>query len=377
MARFNLRYAARVLELLGESAPDAYAALARRVGLGEHEAPAWVRAAESMYLPYDEELGIHPQDADFLDLQSWDFSATPSDKYPLLLHFHPLVIYRHQVLKQADVVLAMSLRNDQFSPEVRKRNFDYYDPITTGDSSLSACVQAAAAAQIGYGDLAVRLLPRGDVRRPRRPPRQHPRRSPRGVGRRCVGDCRLRVRRDVRDRHGDELRPQASRALRADDVPRSAPRLAHAHRARPRRLHRQRDRRRSGADPHDAGMDRADPEPAGQEARPGCWRRRRHRRVPMATAPTGSCSSRPASRCASPCAKATRTRSEFGVSGGSERLGAPFAEAAGDAARSWRGGPSPAHGPVRRRRRGPRCWSICQWRRRTGTRICSWWIVRS
>ena len=59
------------------------------------------------------------------------------------------------MLKQADVVLAMSLRNDQFSPEVRKRNFDYYDPITTGDSSLSACVQAMAAAQIGYGDLAV------------------------------------------------------------------------------------------------------------------------------------------------------------------------------------------------------------------------------
>jgi alpha,alpha-trehalose phosphorylase len=155
MARFNLRYAARVLELLQESAPDAYAAIARRVDLGEDEAPAWVRAAESMYLPYDEELGIHPQDADFLDLQSWDFSATPSDKYPLLLHYHPLVIYRHQVLKQADVVLAMSLRNDQFSPEVRRRNFDYYDPITTGDSSLSACVQATAAAQIGYGDAAV------------------------------------------------------------------------------------------------------------------------------------------------------------------------------------------------------------------------------
>jgi alpha,alpha-trehalose phosphorylase len=155
MARFNLRYAARVLELLGESAPDAFAAIARRVELGDHETPAWVHAAESMYLPYDPKLGIHPQDADFLDLQPWAFDATPSEKYPLLLHFHPLVIYRHQVLKQADVVLAMSLRNDQFSPDVRKRNFDYYDPITTGDSSLSACVQAAAAAQIGYGDLAV------------------------------------------------------------------------------------------------------------------------------------------------------------------------------------------------------------------------------
>ena len=108
-----------------------------------------------MYLPYDEELGINPQDDTFLDLEPWDFANTPPDRYPLLLHFHPLVIYRHQVLKQADVVLAMVLRSDQFSLEQKRRNFDYYDPITTGDSSLSACVQAMAAAQIGYDDLAV------------------------------------------------------------------------------------------------------------------------------------------------------------------------------------------------------------------------------
>ena len=108
-----------------------------------------------MFLPYDEELGIHPQDDGFLELERWDFENTPPEKYPLLLHFHPLVIYRHQVLKQADVVLAMVLRSDQFSLEQKRRNFDYYDPITTGDSSLSACVQAMAAAQIGYDDLAV------------------------------------------------------------------------------------------------------------------------------------------------------------------------------------------------------------------------------
>ena len=213
MARFNLRYAARVLELLAESAPDAYAALARRVGLGEDEAPAWVQAAESMYLPYDDELGIHPQDADFLDLQAWDFDATPADKYPLLLHFHPLVIYRHQVLKQADVVLAMSLRNDQFSPEVRKRNFDYYDPITTGRLVAVGVRPGGGRRPDRLRRPRRRLLPRGAVRRPRRPPRQHPRRRPRGVGRRRVGDGGLRVRRDVRDRHGDELRSQAARPL--------------------------------------------------------------------------------------------------------------------------------------------------------------------
>ena len=155
MARFNMRYASRVLELLAEVAPDALNDLERRVELAPDEHDRWVRASESMFLPYDEELGIHPQDIDFLTRERWDFARTPKSMYPLLLHFHPLVIYRHQVLKQADVVLAMSLRKDQFPLGVRRRNFDYYDPITTGDSSLSACVQATAAAQIGYDNLAV------------------------------------------------------------------------------------------------------------------------------------------------------------------------------------------------------------------------------
>ena len=110
MARFNMRYAARVVELLEAWDSDAYAGLCRRVGLQPDETKAWTRAAEAMYLPYDEELGIHPQDDKFLECEPWDFAGTPADKYPLLLHFHPLVIYRHQVLKQADVVLAMVLR---------------------------------------------------------------------------------------------------------------------------------------------------------------------------------------------------------------------------------------------------------------------------
>ncbi len=155
MARFNMRYASRVVELLREFDGDAYESLVRRVQLAEGEPQRWAAAADSMYLPYDDALGIHPQDDNFLELERWDFENTPPDNYPLLLHYHPLVIYRHQVLKQADVVLAMALRSDQFSLDQRRRNFDYYDPITTGDSSLSACVQAMAAAQIGYDDLAL------------------------------------------------------------------------------------------------------------------------------------------------------------------------------------------------------------------------------
>jgi trehalose/maltose hydrolase-like predicted phosphorylase len=112
-------------------------------------------AADAMYIPYDAERGIHPQDANFLEKEVWDFAGTPKDRYPLLLHYHPLVIYRHQVIKQADVVLAMVLLSDEFSLEQKRRNFEYYDPLTTGDSSLSACVQAILASEIGYEDKAL------------------------------------------------------------------------------------------------------------------------------------------------------------------------------------------------------------------------------
>jgi len=154
MARFTMRYAARTVVLLREWNADAYASLIRKTGLTDDEISSWHRACDAMFVPYDTDLGIHPQDASFLERERWDFDGTPSEKHPLLLHFHPLVIYRHQVLKQADVVLAMFLRGQHFDVDEKRRNFDYYDPITTGDSSLSACVQSIVAAEVGYDDLA-------------------------------------------------------------------------------------------------------------------------------------------------------------------------------------------------------------------------------
>ena len=109
-----------------------------------------------MYVPYDEQLKIIPQDDSFLDRERWDFKNTPSDHYPLLLFYHPLNIYRKQVIKQADVVLAMFLLGDVFSTEAKRRNFEFYDPLTTGDSSLSSCIEAIIAAQIGDMEKAIR-----------------------------------------------------------------------------------------------------------------------------------------------------------------------------------------------------------------------------
>lgn len=149
MAQGNLRYAVETMEWLQEKDPNAFALVQSKTQLDLVEIEEWKTAADHMYIPIDERLGIHPQDDNFLDKEPWDFENTLPEKYPLLLSFHPLTIYRHQVIKQADVVLAMFLHGENFSLEQKKRNFEFYDPLTTGDSSLSSCIQSIIALEIG------------------------------------------------------------------------------------------------------------------------------------------------------------------------------------------------------------------------------------
>jgi len=155
MARYNLRFAARAVREMAEDEPEQYALMVDRLGLEAGEPDAWDHAAEAMHIPYSEALGIHPQDAVFLEREVWDLENTPAEQRPLLLHFHPLVIYRYQVLKQADVVLALYLQGNHFTAEEKLADFQYYDPLTTGDSTLSAVVQSILAAEVGYQDLAL------------------------------------------------------------------------------------------------------------------------------------------------------------------------------------------------------------------------------
>jgi alpha,alpha-trehalose phosphorylase len=156
MARENLRYAAQTVEALRTTESDAYKALVHKTALAPSEVATWLRAADNMYVPYDPKLKIIPQDDGFLEKEPWDFQNTPSDRYPLLLFYHPLNIYRKRVIKQADVVLAMFLLGEEFSEDAKKRNFEFYDPLTTGDSSLSSCVEAIIAAQTGDMEKAIR-----------------------------------------------------------------------------------------------------------------------------------------------------------------------------------------------------------------------------
>jgi alpha,alpha-trehalose phosphorylase len=155
MARENLRYAAETVERVRQERPDLFTALVHKTKLDASEIMEWKQAADRMYVPFDERLGITAQDDQFLEQKPWDFDRTPADKYPLLLYFHPLTIYRYQVIKQADLVLAMFLLGHEFTPELKRRNFAFYDPITTGDSSLSACIQSIMAAEVGEMDKAI------------------------------------------------------------------------------------------------------------------------------------------------------------------------------------------------------------------------------
>lgn len=158
MARDNMWYAASAVEQIKEEAPEKFEALVYKTKLNLSEVTDWRKAADTMFIPFDQRLGIHPQDDDFLDKETWNFERTPKEKYPLLLHYHPLTIYRQQVIKQADVVLAMFLLGDEFSHEQKKRNFDYYDPLTTGDSSLSVSIQSIVAMECGYMEKAREYL---------------------------------------------------------------------------------------------------------------------------------------------------------------------------------------------------------------------------
>ncbi len=106
LAQYNLKWAAKFYDLLEKAYPNELKVLSIKIGLEANEKEAMEKAAKAMYLPYDDELGINKQDDSFLQKKVWDFDNTPADKYPLLLHYHPLTIYRYQVIKQADTVLA-------------------------------------------------------------------------------------------------------------------------------------------------------------------------------------------------------------------------------------------------------------------------------
>ncbi|HIW96417.1 MAG TPA: glycoside hydrolase family 65 protein [Candidatus Corynebacterium gallistercoris] len=162
MAQYNLEVAEAVVRQMADERPKAYAELVKATGLTEEELTRWRKAVECMYIPFNEEVGVNPQDDQFLHRKVWDLDDPEAGpKRPLLLHYHPLTIYRYQILKQADVVLALYLQGQKFTTDVKRADYNYYDILTTGDSTLSAVVQSIMAAELGYKAKALEFFYRG------------------------------------------------------------------------------------------------------------------------------------------------------------------------------------------------------------------------
>lgn len=152
MTRHHLRFALEIATYLQTHHSERYKELCAQINLTDGELALWQRMADHMKVPFDDERQLHAQDDAFFDKPLWDFAHTPTSNYPLLLHYHPLVIYRHQVCKQPDVVLALLLLGNEFSAAEKRRDYDYYEAITTHDSSLSSCIFSIMASEVGYSE---------------------------------------------------------------------------------------------------------------------------------------------------------------------------------------------------------------------------------
>jgi alpha,alpha-trehalose phosphorylase len=158
MAQKHLRLAVSAAARVAEIAPEAWAALTAQMALGADELAAFTRTADAMHLPYDAARDLDAQDASFLDKPRWEAASIPPAELPLLLHYHPMTLYRHQVSKQADIVLGMVLGGEQVPIERKRRVFDHYEPITTHDSTLSAATYAILASEVGHEAEALRFF---------------------------------------------------------------------------------------------------------------------------------------------------------------------------------------------------------------------------
>lgn len=155
MAKYHMFWAHKIFHLLDtiqdRGIKTKAKALFERINLEVEEVDAMLKASEAMFLPYNAEMDMYEQDASFLSKPIWPDAF---DKRPLLLYYHPLQIYRHQVLKQADTILAHMLLESYVTEEQIKNAYLYYEKLTTHDSSLSSCIYGIMASRCGFNDKA-------------------------------------------------------------------------------------------------------------------------------------------------------------------------------------------------------------------------------
>ncbi len=156
LAQYNLNWAVKSVQMLKEMGLADH--VLNKTGVTDAELAAFTSAADAMNLPFDEKLGINPQDDSFLQKKMWEAHTVKEEETPLLLHYHPMYLYRHQICKQADTVLAHFILEDTQSLETIEKSFAYYERVTTHDSSLSTCIFSIVASKLGQVDKAYKYF---------------------------------------------------------------------------------------------------------------------------------------------------------------------------------------------------------------------------
>lgn len=158
MARENLLYAYNTANWMKKNNPQKFEGLSQRIGLDEEEPNLWKKAADLMYFPYIEDIGVYPQDDTYYYKKPIDITKIPKNDFSLLMHSHPLVIYRYRLSKQADLIMAIFLLRQKFTQEEKNRNFNFYETTTMHSSSLSPCIFSMVACDIGEYEKAYKYF---------------------------------------------------------------------------------------------------------------------------------------------------------------------------------------------------------------------------
>ncbi|NLL46955.1 MAG: glycoside hydrolase family 65 protein [Firmicutes bacterium] len=157
IAAWTLEYTLETLKHIEKKNPEAATEIRGRLQISRQELELWQDISNKMYYPIVEELGIFEQQDGFMDKELIPADQIPPHELPLNQHWSWDRILRSCFIKQADVLQGLFFLGDRYDLETKKRNFDFYEPLTVHESSLSPCVYSILAAEIGYQAKAYEL----------------------------------------------------------------------------------------------------------------------------------------------------------------------------------------------------------------------------
>ncbi|MBP7292646.1 MAG: family 65 glycosyl hydrolase [Bacteroides sp.] len=146
------------LEMIALEYPDEYARIRRKTSFDKEETYRWKEIIDNMYMPEDKELGIFVQHDGYLDKELKTVQDIPTNERPINQHWSWDRILRSCYIKQSDVLLGLYLYYTNFDKEFIRRNFDFYEPRTVHESSLSPYLHSILASRVGYVDKAYNLF---------------------------------------------------------------------------------------------------------------------------------------------------------------------------------------------------------------------------